>query len=39
MIAMTAAAVAISATVAVEAADQTVAAAELPDLALAQPSY
>lgn len=36
---MTAAAVAISATVAVEAADQTVAAAELPDSALAQPSY
>ena len=39
MIATTAAAVAISVTVGAEAVDQTVAAAELPDLALVQPSY
>lgn len=39
MIARTAAAVAIFAIVATEAADQTVEAAELPDLALVQPSY
>lgn len=39
MIATTAAAVAVFVTVAVEAADQTVAADVMPDLAFAQPSY